>query len=286
MEKTIKGGALFLVLAAVAFTCSNVGVKVAGENISPWQICTGRGLVGMAFALVILHFNWRALLDKHWLWQLLLGVTSGLGFTSFIISIKLLPLSIAMPLTFVFPAVAALLSPLINKEKPTVEDWVAIAVAFGAVVFLSLGAMREEAGSLLGMLMGLMCAFWMGAMTNLARRQSKVSLGVNVFYLFLGNFIVSLPLMIIFDSPVIPAPLDLVRLFVFIIPLTLAGFSLMFIGFRYYSAHRGSVILTIEMPLATLYGLIILKEPLTIFVVVGSIMMLASTVILIRSKSS
>lgn len=70
-------------------------------------------------------------------------MTNTLGFTCLAFAIKMLPLTIYMPLCFIYPALTALLSPLINKEKPNRTEWMAMAVAFIAIIFLSQGATEQ-----------------------------------------------------------------------------------------------------------------------------------------------
>lgn len=279
-------GILIMALAAVCFSCSDIGIKVLGGNLSPWQIAAGRGFFGMLVILIAIRFRVRGLIVKQWPCQMFLGTAGAFGFTFFIFSIKYLPLSIAMPLGYIYPAIGALISPFINQEKPGRDDWVAIGLAMTAVICLSQGASSQVGENFLpGLVFGLLGAFFVGLMINLARRQTQtVILSVNLFYLYFSNFLVGLIMSLVFDDQLVPPMPDLAKLFLFIAPMAIIGFSLMFVAYRYISAHRGGIVMTLEAAAATLYGLFILHEPVTLPVVLGGVLILLSGVVIIRSS--
>ena len=286
MDRSPKTGIFFMTLSALCFSCSDIGIKVLGGNLSPWQITTGRGLLGVLVIAVLCRFNLKMFLVRQWPCQMLLGLTGAFGFTCFIISIKYLPLSIALPLSYVFPAIGAMISPLINKERPGRADWIAIALALMAVICLSQGAPSEDGGNFpIGVTFSLIGAFFVALMTNLARRQTQtVLLNVNLFYVFLSNFLVGFPLILFFGGPIVPPAPDLAKLFLVIAPAAIIAFGLMFVAYRHISAHRGGIILTLEAASATIYGLVVLNEPMTFPVVLGGLLILSSGVIIIRAS--
>ncbi|MDL2226905.1 DMT family transporter [Deltaproteobacteria bacterium OttesenSCG-928-M10] len=287
MDRSPRIGVFIMMLAAIGFGGGDIGVKVLGENLSPWQITAGRGFLGLVIILALSRFNIGHFMIKQWPCQMLLGLTGALGYACFVFSLKWLPLSIAMPLGYVYPAMGALLSPFINREKPGRADWIAIGLALAAVICLSRGTTPEPGASLvMGFVIGLIGAFFIAVMTNLARRQTQtILLNVNLFYLFLGNFVLGLPLSLALDSVLIPPAVDLAKLFCCIAPASITGFWLMFIGYRHISAHRGGIVLTLEAVITSLYGLVFLGEPLTLWAVLGLALILLSGVIIIRSSA-
>lgn len=286
VAKGSNGGIIIMMLAAAMFGISDIGVKVLGDNLSAWQITGGRGLLGLIGVLAVVRFRPRALMTRQWPVQLGLGLAGTLGFTCFVMSIKYLPLSMAMPLAYTFPAFGALLSPLINQEKPTGHDWAAVVLALAAVICLSRG--QPSAGETLspaGFAFGLVGAFFVALMTNLARRQTQaVKLSVNLFYLYLANAAVCLPLALMLDRPPVPPPADLAGLLLVIAPGSVLGFCFMFIGYRRLSAVRGGTILMLEVAVAGSYGLIVLGEPLTPFIAAGGLLMVLSALMITRSS--
>lgn len=287
MQPSTRKGIFVMLLAAVCFSCSDVGVKVLGSNLSPWHIMGFRGLVGMLAILAAVKLNWRLFLVRHWPTQVLLGAACTFGYTGFIISIKLLPLSVALPLSYVFPALGALMSPLINKEKPSPGDWLAIGLALLAVVLLSRGAALDQhyEHAAWGVAAGLGGAVMVALMTNLARRQARNTLmSVNLFYLFFCNCLFGAVMCLFFDRPLLPPTADLARLLFFIAPMAVTAFWLMFIAYRHISAHQGGNILMTEAALATAYGLVALGEPFSLFGLLGVVLMLSSAVIIARNS--
>ncbi len=288
MERSARTGLILMTVTAMCFSCSDIGVKVLGGNLSPWQITGGRGLLGVAVALAAVRFNIRVFFVRQWPWQLMLGLAATLGFLFFILSVKYLPLSVALPLAYLYPAVGALLSPLINREKPGREDWLAIALAIGAVICLSHSGASNPAGGehvFLGLGYGLLGAFFVGLMTNLARRQTQATvLSVNLFYVYLTNLAVCFPLVWFLDGAALPPAADLTRLYGFIAPLSILGSSLMFLAYRHISAHRGGIVMTLEAATAAVYGVIILEEPLSASLILGAGLMVLSGAAILRSS--
>lgn len=288
MNNPSRNGVFLMLVTSLGFSCSDIGIKVLGENLSAWQFVAGRGLLGMAVVLVIIRFKVGLLLVSQWRAQLLLGFASALGFTFFILSIKYLPLSISMPLAYFYPALAAIMSPLVNNEKPSREDWLAISLGLGGVILFSRSSGGGSDSNLLmtGIIFGLIGALFVALMVSMARRQSRsVALTVNLFYLYMANAVTCLPLSLMFDAPLIPATADLAKLFLFIAPVSIMSFGLMFVAFRYISAHRGSTILMLEAAIAAVYGMVILNEPLNIYIILGGLLMLASAIIITRAST-
>lgn len=287
MSNSARSGILIMVLSSFCFCCSDIGIKVLTGNLSACQVVVGRGLVGIVVSLIAIRFNLRSLLVNQWPIQLLLGVSSALGFLFFILSIKYLPLSLSMPLAYCYPTVAALLSPLINKENPSRGDWLAIALATGGVICFSRNSAGGESEQLaLGLAFGLIGAFFIGLMSTLARRQTRTApVKVGLFYLCFCNFAVCLPLVLLLDNPVVPAAADLAPLLFFIAPFSILGFGLMFAAYRRLSAPRGGIILMLEAAVASLYGLVMLGEPFTFSLLLGAILMLGSAIIISRPSA-
>ena len=285
MQDSPRSGIILMVLSALCFSWADIGIKVWGENLSAWLVVAVRGLVGVTGVLATVRFNFRHFMVKQWPTQALLGSSSALGFLFFILSIKYLPLSLSMPLAYLYPTIAALLSPLINKEKTSRGDWLAISLALGGVICFSQSSSGGASENLtLGLIFGLAGAFFVGLMTTLARRLTKeaVPLNVNLFYLYFCNTAVCLPLVFLLDRPLLPPAGDLAKLVILIAPISVFGFCLMFAAYRYINAHRGGTILMLEAAVASLYGLVMLGEPLTFSLVLGAGLMVTSALIITR----
>jgi len=282
MHNNEKLGLILMLLSALAYGAGDILVKVVGEGLSPWQMTVGRAFLGLLAALGWARFRLRDFLIPDWSWQVAIGVASSLGFISMMFTIKLLPLSVALPLIYLYPALGALMSPLINRESPSGSDWAAIIVALAGVIFLAHGtAADDSAASWAGLAWGFSSTFWMALMVNLTRRQAKARpTRVILFYLFAVNLLVSLPVVLMTDRPVVPAGADLGILLGLIAPSGVAAILFMSVGYRHINAHRGGVIMTFEAVAASLFGLIFLGEPLTIFVAAGSLMLIGSAVII------
>ena len=285
MAESAKLGIMLMLFSAASFACGDVGVKVLGGNLSPWQMAGGRALLGLAVVLALVRFKVKIFLIPEWPWHCVLGLSSALGLICTIFTLKTLPLSIAMPIMYLYPALGALLSPLINREKPSPGDLAAIGLAFLAVILLTQGLGENSGAQWTGVAWGLGSAFFIALMANLTRRQAKTrAVPILLFYLFLANLAICLPLALLTDRPVIPAAPDLAGLMLFIAPMLVLGLFLMFQGYKHITAHRGGVIQTLEVVFVSFYGLVFLGEALTGYVIAGGGLMLASAVIITLSR--
>ncbi len=279
-------GVGMMVLAAVCFAGGDVGVKFLGERLSPWQMSAGRALLGMLVALSLARFRVRDFLVPEWPWQVFLGVSSTMGMVCLMFAFQTLPLSVALPVFYLYPALGALLSPLLNREKPSPADWLAIMLAFAAVICLTWHGGGEAGIEKTGLAWGFGGAFFVALLVNLTRRQAqKLPTAVSLGYLFTVNLAICLPISLMHDRPLIPAEADLVRLLFWVAMPMVIGLIFMVEGYKYISAHRGGVILTLEVVCGSLYGLAFLGEDPTAGVILGGGLMLASALVIALAKA-
>lgn len=230
------------------------------------------------------RMDFRSLLISDWPWQVAVGVSSTLGFICLLSAIISLPISVAMPLIYTYPALGALMAPIINREKPTAVDWLAISIAVVGVILLAYGATDPDApggASWTGVAWGLAGAFWIGLMINLTRRQAKArATHVILFYLFAVNLTICLPVMLAVDGFYFPAFDAAATLYLLIAPANVLALLLMSKAYCYIYAYHGGVILTLEAVFAAFFGIIFLKEPLLVWAVMGGLLMITSSVMI------
>lgn len=275
-----------MLLAAVCFAGGDVGVKFLGERLSPWQMSAGRAILGLLVALTLARFRVRDFLVSEWPWQVLLGLSSTLGMVCLMFAFQTLPLSVALPVFYLYPAMGALLSPLLNREKPSPADWLAIGLAFAAVICLTWHGGGEAGIDGTGVAWGFGAAFFVALLVNLTRRQAqKLSTAVSLVYLYAVNLVVCVPITLMYDRPAMPAGDDLIRLLLFLAAPMVIGTVFMVEGYKYISAHRGGVILTLEVVCGSLYGLMFLGEDPSLGVILGGGLMLASALVIATAKA-
>lgn len=65
------------------------------------------------------------------------GLFGGLGYIFFIKALEKGKVSVVMPLTALYPAIAVIIALIVLKEKPSIYQWIGILLAIVAGVFLS-----------------------------------------------------------------------------------------------------------------------------------------------------
>lgn len=128
---------LLLALAGFAlFTLGDATTKSIAGQWSPLAVAALRFTMGtLALGLfLLLREGPRAFIPANpWL-QAARGASLGLATTGFFWGVFLLPLATAIAITFVAPAIAALLSGPLLKEKVRPATWIALAIAFAGVL--------------------------------------------------------------------------------------------------------------------------------------------------------
>jgi drug/metabolite transporter (DMT)-like permease len=183
--------AVLVVLGATAFwSLSGVFVRWLPTELSGWQINAYRGLsAGFALLayLVIVYGRdtWRRFRAIE---PMALAATVGffsLGSTFYVISLTLTGTANVACLTATSPIFAAILSPLVTRERPGAIAWVAAAIALAGVVVVVGGEIRD--GANFGSLVALFVAFCFAGQTVVLRRFREVDM---VPAICVGGFVI------------------------------------------------------------------------------------------------
>lgn len=111
--------------------------SMAGEW-SPVAVAALRFAIGTVALGVFLLWRegWRGFVPRRPLLQLARGASLGLATMSFFTAIFIMPLATAIAISFIAPAITALLSGPLLGEKVRPATWLAIAIAFSGVLVI------------------------------------------------------------------------------------------------------------------------------------------------------
>lgn len=285
-NKTHYLGMAIMISAAAAFAVGDIGLKVYSRDLTVWQIAFGRAVVGLTGTIILAGYFGKNILGANRGWLVVLGVLSTSIFLGLATAMKYLPLSVAMALFYLYPAFGALFSPLINKENPSNQDWLAVAVAIAGAFIITRGLPMNHAVSL-GLIFVVVAAAGLGVLINLIRMQIKNNPPyVLYFYVCLASLAISLPMIFFVQSaPVILEGRAIFGLFVWIAPWVLVGQLLTGQGYKYLPVAKGAVLQTLELVFAGLYGVLALSEELSPLMLGGGLMIFLSAVIIARQKA-
>ena len=215
----------------------------------------------------------------------------GLGFGSILFftvcyftAITMMPLSTAAILLYTSPIWIMLMSVLFFREKLTGRKLLALVLAFAGCVLVS--GISEEGMTLTGLLVGLGSGIGYGLYSILGtvalRRYSPYTVTTYTFaFAALGAWLICRPAEMLAKFTAAPDLPGLV-FFCFLTALVTAviPFLAYTLGLRTVEASRAGILATVEPLVATLIGVAVFSEPLTLLSGLGILLILAAVVLL------
>ena len=215
----------------------------------------------------------------------------GLGFGSILFftvcyftAITMMPLSTAAILLYTSPIWIMLMSVLFFREKLTGRKLLALALAFAGCVLVS--GISGEGMTLTGLLVGLGSGIGYGLYSILGtvalRRYSPYTVTTYTFaFAALGAWLICRPAEMLAKFAAAPNLPGLV-FFCFLTALVTAviPFLAYTLGLRTVEASRAGILATVEPLVATLIGVAVFSEPLTLLSGLGILLILAAVVLL------
>ena len=282
-------GPLLIILAGCFWGSMGIFVRRLGTYgfTSAQIVCIRVTLAALFFSILLLikdRSGFRIALRDLPLF-LALGFGSILFFTvCYFTAITMMPLSTAAILLYTSPIWIMLMSVLFFREKLTGRKLLALALAFGGCVLVS--GISGGGLTLSGLLFGLGSGFGYGLYSILGtvalRRYSPYCVTTWTFlFAAVGSWFISRPAEIIARISSAPSPLGLF-LFCCLTALITAvvPFLTYTLGLRTVEASRAGILATIEPMVATLIGVLVFSEPLTLSSGLGVLLILAAVILL------
>ena len=286
-------GPAFIILAGIFWGSMGIFVRRLGTyGFTPIQIvCIRVVLAALIFCVIQLIKDpkgFRISLRDIPLF-LGLGLGSILFFTvCYFTAISMMTLSTAAILLYTSPIWIMLMSLLFFHEKLTAQKIIALVLAFGGCVLVS--GISGGGLTLMGLLIGLGSGVGYGLYSILGtvalRRYSPYTVTTWTFIIAaIGSILISHPADMIAKisvAPNIPGLLGfglLTALVTAVIP-----FLAYTLGLRSVEASKAGILATVEPMVATLIGIFVFSEPLTLMSGLGVLLILAAVVVLNVSK--
>ena len=220
----------------------------------------------------------------------------GLGFGSILFftvcyftAITIMPLSTAAILLYTSPIWIMLMSMLFFREKLNRVKLIALVLAFAGCVLVS--GISGEGITLIGLLIGLGSGIGYGLYSILGtialRRYSPYTVTTYTFlFAAAGSWLVCGPADMI-SKFTAAADLPFLLFFCCLTALVTAviPFLSYTLGLRTVEASRAGILATIEPMVATLIGILVFAEPLTLLSGLGILLILAAVVLLNRKQN-
>lgn len=220
----------------------------------------------------------------------------GLGFGSILFftvcyftAITMMPLSTAAILLYTSPIWIMLMSVLFFHEKLTGQKILALVLAFAGCVLVS--GISGEGMTLTGLLVGLGSGIGYGLYSILGtialRRYSPYTVTTYTFvFAAIGSWLICRPAEMLEKFAAAP-DLPWLVFFCFLTALVTAviPFLAYTLGLQTVEASRAGILATVEPLVATLIGVVVFSEPLTLLSGLGILLILAAVVLLNRETT-
>ena len=293
MEKNKRSiGPLLIILAGCFWGSMGIFVrKLTGWGFTSVQIVAIRvTLAALFFSLLLLvkdRAGFRIALRDIPLF-LGLGFGSILFFTvCYFTAITMMPLSTAAILLYTSPIWILLMSVLFFHEKLNRRKLLALALAFAGCVLVS--GISGDGVTLTGLLVGLGSGIGYGLYSILGtvalRKYSPYTVTTYTFlFAAAGSWLICRPAEMVSRFTSAAEPVSLL-LFCCLTALVTAviPFLAYTLGLRTVEASRAGILATVEPMVATLVGILVFSEPLTLLSGLGMLLIL-SAVILLNTK--
>ena len=295
MENKRNIGPLLIILAGCFWGSMGIFVRrLSTFGFSPIQIVVLRITVAaLAFSLLLLIKDRSGFRIAPRDLPLFLGLGFGsiLFFTvCYFSAITIMPLSTAAILLYTSPIWIMLMSVLFFREKLNRIKLTALALAFAGCVLVS--GISGEGLPLTGLLLGLGSGIGYGLYSILGtvalRKYSPYTVTTYTFlFAAAGSWLVCRPADMISK---IAAADNLTGLLLFCVLTGLVTAVIPFLaytlGLRTVEASRAGILATIEPLVATLVGIVVFSEPLTLLSGLGIVLILAAVILLNRKQGS
>ncbi len=289
LKHSSKLGTALIILAGCFWGSMGIFVRKLGTyGFSAIQIVSIRiTLAALIFSLVLLVKDRRGFKISPKDIPLFLGLGFGsiLFFTiCYFTAITMMPLSTAAILLYTSPVWIMLMSIFFFHEKLDRRKLIALGLAFAGCVLVS--GISGEGMTVTGLLIGLGSGIGYGLYSILGkvalRKYSSYTVTTYTFiFAAVGSWVVSRPadMMGKFSSA---SDLGFLIFFCFLTALITAviPFLSYTLGLESVEASKAGIIATIEPMVATLIGILVFEEKLTIMSGAGILMILAAVVIL------
>lgn len=276
-----------LMLVLSTFIFGTVGIVVNYIKLPSSIISAGRGFIGMLALIVLLVIKKKKIsfknIKKNFKYLFLSGAFIGLNWIFIFEAYKYSSVATATLILYLAPIFIILASPFVLKEKLSAQKIICSFVALLGMVFIS-GFLDGEGVSIneiKGILLALLSAIFYSCVIFFNKSLKKIS-SFDMTIVQLGiAALVSLPYALIvddiskvqfnFQSTILLIYLGIVN--------TGITYAIYFNLVRYLKTQTVAIFSYVDPVVAIILSTIILKEKMTIYSVIGAVLILGSTLV-------
>jgi len=181
----------WMVLAGLCFSATGVFVKLSGGHVIVWTVIFGRSAVIAVMTFILSKIQKASLSFKDPKWLISRCITGFSAMACYFYAIPLIPLTTAVVLQWTSPLFVALFSGIVIKEKVSPFLFVCIASAFtGTILIISPSFEAIEINAIYALISGVLSAL---AYLSIRQLRSTASSESVVFWFAIFCVILSAP---------------------------------------------------------------------------------------------
>jgi len=282
----LSPGFTYMTLSAVSFCFMSVFVKLAGHSLPTIQIVFVRGIVTLAFTVLLLIREKISPFGNHKKLLIARGITGTIALFLVYESIKRFSLSEATVIQYLFPIFTALIAAFIISESLNKNILGAILLGlFGVYAILGFPFLMGYAEiDLNSILIAITGSFLTGLAYVLVRQSTKLDEHPLVVMFYFPLFTVPFCFPFLFSYWIKPSLNEWAFLLLVGICTQLGQFFLTH-GYKELPAAKAAPLSYIQVPLAMAMGMIFFEEVIDLNFIIGSTLVFIS-IFLVMSKSA
>ena len=274
-----------LILAMVIF--GTIGIFRKYIPLPSGIVACARGFLGVVFLLVFIKIKKipmdRDAIKKHLAILLISGGFIGLNWVLLFESYRYTSVAVATLCYYMAPIFVMLASPFLLKEKLTVKKTICVIIALLGMVFVSgvLDGGITDISELKGILFGLGAAGLYATVVMMNQNLREVSTYDKTIMQLGAAAVVLIPYILAVEdlSAVTMTPLIALMLVIVGIVHTGIAYALYFGSMSGLKAQTVALFSYIDPIVAIILSALFLKEPMTIYSVIGAVLVLGATMV-------
>ena len=275
MLRFMSGGLFWASLAPLLYSALSISAKLAGGQLSVWQVGVGRFGLGLLVVPIIVKALGLSLWGQKRFLLSIRGLCGALAFLLLVASFQRIPLSVAMILFYLYPAFTALLSPWVTGEPTAGSAWPFICGSFAGVSLIlwpheASGALN--AGHLFAAAASVLCALTLLLVRRLGRENNIYTL---FFYLCLTGTLAGLGPLLMQEMPILPLQTEAWMAVGAVAVFSIGAQLSINQALIRIPAPKVSVMMTAEVPMVASFGVLYLGEPFSWRLLVGAALIFA-----------
>lgn len=286
-KKTANNPKSVLMIITSMLIFGTIGIFRRYIPLSSAFLAFSRGLLGGIFILIFIKLrrggDSRRLPKKAALWLAVTGALIGVNWMLLFEAYNHTTVAIATLCYYMQPTIVVLLSPLIFKEKLTAKKAVCALVAIIGMVFVSgvVGGGDQQAGSPKGLVLGLLAAVFYAAVVIMNKRISGIDAYQKTAIQLLSAGLVMIPYLLLTKGPGMEALTTRIVILLLVVGFVHTGvaYVLYFGSMDGLKAQSIAIFSYIDPVSALFFSAILLKEPLSIYGIIGAVMIIGSALV-------